>query len=360
MLEAERVFNCGGLRFDPNKRISEAEPALERCGADISQVSLVWISDDGNAVVLTGGKYGIKTVTREKRKKQDVANTLQEQNSTDLITQEEFEHLSTILKLSRKYAIDGENKTLFQNPLAIPGVGGSDRHSMKAFIERGYTRIQAKGLACHKGRPYMDISMALKDGDVDSRETIDHLEKKGEIYVIPINELISGLDSAMKRSVTVKDAVVFSGVMMNEEFTWRMVKDGGIYVPNTFMSFTHSARTAQFFSESGMCMKMILPAQSHAVEFGDHEKASKISGNQRQSEVLVDRKYGYRKTGKYEVHGEYVYPLLELVEFDSQKEFDDARERSKELEGRWEEAKFVFGKIECLFNYLDSIGLTRK
>jgi len=57
----------GDSHFDPNKRISEADPALERCGIDTSQVSLVWISDDGNTVILNGGEFSIKTMTREKQ-----------------------------------------------------------------------------------------------------------------------------------------------------------------------------------------------------------------------------------------------------------------------------------------------------
>ena len=97
---------------------------------------------------------------------------------------------------------------------------------------------------------------------------------------MPAIDLISGLDSAMNRSVTVKDAVVFSGLNVYDEFILRMVENDAIYVPNIFMSFTHSAKTAQMFSEDGMCVKMILPAQSHAVEFADHDKASKNSGNQ--------------------------------------------------------------------------------
>ena len=354
--QALDVFNCGGLHFNPNKRISEAEPALERCGADISKVSLVWISDDGNTVILNGREFGLKTVTREKRKKQVVAKTLQEQNSMDLITQEEFEQLVTDNTASGNYPVD----TIYQNPLATPGIGSSNRYAVEAFVKRGYDNNEAKGLTCHKGRPYLDISNALKDGDINTTKTIEHPEKRRGIYTIPVNELISGLDSAMKKSVTVKDAVVFSGVTTIEELAWRMLKDGETYVPNIFMSFTHSAKTAQSFSESGMCVKIILPAGSHAVEFGDHEKSLKTVGDQRQSEVLADRKYGYRKKGEDEVHGEYVYVPIELVEFSSQEEFDEARKTSNELEGRLEELENVFGDMKNLFEELEKIDLVNK
>ena len=69
-------------------------------------------------------------------------------------------------------------------------------------------------------------------------------------------------------------------------------------------------------------------------------------------------------TGKYNVHGEYVYAQCELVDFKNNPDkFKKAWENTREIYEKYDEIgglKALFGDTKSLYEKLDAAGLTRK
>ena len=69
----------------------------------------------------------------------------------------------------------------------------------------------------------------------------------------------------------------------------------------------------------------------------------------------------YKKLGKYEVHGEYIYTLFELVDLNDENEiFEKERTRTRELFKKRNIVRDAFNNLNYLFNDLEYEGVIGK